>query len=171
MQRELPAAPHPTPPFPHPTPSFATVDGTLPTSSNRQYQSVSSWGFLRTQGVLLQATDAPVRAFCATSCPLTLGIYGTRPGNFTVVVEGSGAADNLTITTDSPLVAPLAANTDGALIMAAQTNASVVRVAMDVTGFANGIGVLWGNSAIGVPALSPTTRQPVTGTFCQEWCW
>ena len=163
--RTAPLAPTHTPISSPPirTASFATVDGTQPSASNFQYADVSFWGFTQTQAVVLTPGDGPTSQHCASSCPLILGVRGTRPGNFTIIVEAAGSSNSLAISPGNPLVAPIPTGTS-VLITAAQNNASIQLVSMSIAGFAGGLSVLWSNSLVGVPAINTPT------SYCYRWC-
>lgn len=139
---------------------YATLNGDTPSTTRSDYTS-ASWGFVATEDVQVQATDAAVGAYCAplwaanpnASCPLKLAVLGARPGNVSVVMESSAAGlDIVTVVDGSPSVATFA---PGASVLLAATydaagaGAGATGFNMALTGFNAPLAVLWGSSALG----------------------
>ena len=147
-----------------------TVDGTLPTTSRYNYASVS-WGFIATEEVKVQRGDAVIATNCVPKwtlgqpCPMIIGVLGSRPGNYTAVVELATSTGNdvVSVGVTSPVVAPFDAA--GNVTLAVWINDPAASgVSLSITGFDVPIQVLWGSSARG--------GRPVAGnssSYCQLW--
>lgn len=145
---------------------FVTLGSGQPGPSSSDYASVS-WAYTATEAVRINAIDLQVQQKCGAlfaanqPCSVNIGIFGSRAGNFSVVVE---AAVNgvLNIQPGMPAVSPI--GPDGVLIVADYADQRADTVNMAITGFGEALTVLWGSSARGGP---PVRGQPAT--YCALW--
>lgn len=145
---------------------FVTLSGAQPGPGSYDYAS-ANWAYAATEAVRINATDPQFTQLCAPllarggACTVGIGVYGSRAGNFTVVVEGA-VGGTLVLAPGQPAVAPIPPG--GVLIAAPFTDPLADTVNMALTGFGEGLNVLWGSSVRGGP---PVRGQPAS--YCAAW--